>query len=74
MQEDIKALYKTVIDTHNEMINHYDMVIKDISSEISSIELERSKEKILVYLRKMKKLWEQSLEENKARSDNLNID
>ena len=74
MQEDIKAFYKTVIDTHNEMINHYDMVIKDISSEISSIELERSKEKILVYLRKMKKLWEQSLEENKARSDNLNID
>ena len=71
MQEDIKNFYKSVIATSEEMINHYDIIIKDISSEISNIELERSKAKILVYLRKMKKLWEQSLEENKERAKNL---
>ena len=65
--KDIDAFYKTVIDTHNELIHHYDMVIKDISSEISDISLERSKAKMLVYLRKMKKLWEESLENNKQR-------
>lgn len=61
------------IEVHEEMIKHYDMVIKDISSEISDIMLERSKAKILVYLRKMKRLWEQSLEQNKARSPTVGL-
>lgn len=45
------------IKASTEMIEHYDFVIKDISSSVSDISLENSKEPAIKFLKAMRAHW-----------------
>lgn len=53
----LKSFLESSISTANEVIRHYDFVINDISSEISDMDLEKSKAPTIEFLLKMRKNW-----------------
>lgn len=57
-EEGVIQLIKSSISSAEEVINHYDFVIRDISSDISDPVLEASKAVPLEFLEAMKSQWE----------------
>ena len=55
--------FKSSIKTCDEVIAHYNFVIKDISSFISDPKLESSKGSTVQFLKEMKNQWEKFREE-----------
>ena len=53
----IKEFIKSSIESSNEVLKHYDFVIKDISSHISDNQLEATKGPTIEFLNKMRKNW-----------------
>ena len=48
---------KSALRTYNAMIEHYEIVIKDLSGEIYDPELQKQKEPVLNFLKKMQAQW-----------------
>ena len=48
---------KAALKTYDAMIDHYEMVIKDLSGEIYDPELQKQKEPVLAFLKTMQAQW-----------------
>lgn len=57
-EEGAVQFIKTSLSSAEEVINHYDFVINDISSDISNPVLEANKAPTLNFLRAMRSQWE----------------
>lgn len=62
----ILAFLKSSIESCNIVLEHYDFVINDISSNISNPVLENSKGPSISFLKAMRKEWQQSKEQSEA--------
>ena len=56
-KEGVEQFLKSSIDSSRRVIEHYDFVINDISSNISDPHLEATKGPALEFLREMRKCW-----------------
>lgn len=57
-EEGVVQFIKSSLSSAEEVINHYDFVIKDVSSDISNPVLEANKAATLKFLRAMRSQWE----------------
>lgn len=55
--KDMANVLKSFIESSEEVISHYDFVIKDISSTISNPVLETTKGPTIMFLKTMKEQW-----------------
>lgn len=62
---------KSSIETSDEVIAHYDFVVKDISSTISDPLLEATKGPTVEFLKKMKEQWENFRDDQKRTLEDL---
>lgn len=51
------AFTKSVIDSYNTALSHYDFVLEDISSEIYNPKLQTSKGPAIAFLKEMRNEW-----------------
>lgn len=55
--DSMKAFMESAIRSYNTVIDHYDFVINDISSDISNPKLEATKGPVLDFLKELRREW-----------------
>lgn len=63
---------KSSIESSEEVLTHYDFVIKDVSSQISNPSLEATKDPVLKFLQAMRHEWEVFQSTMKQNLDDIN--
>lgn len=69
--EAMKKLLESNIKACDTVLEHYDFVINDISSQISNPVLETSKKPTIAFLKAMRQEWQNFKEENKRKLKTL---
>ena len=67
-----KQFIESSINTANIVLEHYDFVISDISSNISNPQLERTKGPTIEFLKNMRKQWLDFKYEMESKLQNIN--
>ena len=59
---DNHSFAKSAIKTYDDMINHYEIVIRDLSGDIYDQKMEAQKEPVIQFLKEMQKQWKRCKE------------
>ena len=69
--DSMKSFMESAIKSYNTVIEHYDFVINDISSDISNPKLEATKKPVLDFLKELRNEWISCRDDALARLNNL---
>jgi hypothetical protein len=72
--EGLKKFLESSVETSNAVLEHYDFVISDISSELSNPILEARKAPTIEFLKAMRGQWQKFRDDEKSQLEELKRD